>query len=126
MPVIKAVDISAGREALNPPNSRDPSIMAWGLNQVTAKQTPITFIQEPGSISAPAGAGGQERSRVMPIYRTARVPARSMVPLNTGKVSTRIPTPKKQARASETSKNMIMNAVCTAFFIVSRAAVFIK
>jgi len=45
-PIMKAADIPGGREALNPPSNRDPSIMAWGLNQVMAKQTPTTFKKE--------------------------------------------------------------------------------
>ncbi|CUU47569.1 protein of unknown function [Clostridium beijerinckii] len=45
-PNIKYFDISAGSEALNPPNNKDPSIIAWGLSHVTAKQEIAILINE--------------------------------------------------------------------------------
>jgi len=110
-PMMKAVDMLGGSVALNPPSNSDPSIMACGLNQAMAKQIPTTSNRDLLSASRSLDICGRERIRVIPMYMTNRLPDKRIIPLNTGKVSTKTPTPKKQAKASDMSKNIIMNAI---------------
>lgn len=42
-PRIKSMAFSVGKDARKAPKRRDPSIQAWGLNQVTTHAVPITF-----------------------------------------------------------------------------------
>jgi len=111
---------------LNPPNKSEPSIIAWGLNHVIAKQTPIVFRRELLFKPMPFDIWGWERIIVKPIKITSKLPAKTISPFNTGKVLIRIPTPKKQASAREISKIVIINVTARVLFVFSRAAVFIK
>ena len=45
-PNIKYLDIWTGIEAWYPPNNKEPSITAWGFNQVTIKQVIIILTIE--------------------------------------------------------------------------------
>lgn len=45
-PNIKYFDIEKGSDVRNPPNNKDPSIIAWGLSHVTAKLVTIDFIKD--------------------------------------------------------------------------------
>lgn len=61
----------------------------------------------------------------MPINITIRLPIASTPFLSHGSASISAPTPKKHARLSDMSKNVIISAVRNAFFLGCVTAVFI-
>ena len=87
-----------------------PSMMAWGLNQVTT-QAVVTTLAQGTSTSAAVSSGPLSRSRPIPIQITIPLPTKRTAMRSHSKRCMMAPIPKKQAKASVTSKKMTMRAV---------------
>ena len=93
-----------------------PSMRAWGLHQVTTKAVEAVLARLVGRGPSASCSGGCSlvRSKPMPMASTMTLPTRRTTIPTAGKASIIAPTPKKQARAKETSKNTTTRAVSRA------------
>ena len=110
--------------ALEAPRSRVPSISACGLNHVTMHAVVKTFAM---GISTSVESSNFVLERIMenPIYITTSEPIPMTVSSSHLDVLMMAPAPKKHATDSVISKNIIINAVMYALFLLCVSEVFI-
>ena len=109
-PPTKKKSVPSGRVALNAPSIIDPSIKAWGLNQVTTQAVVTTFaigIFTSVLVSRVSFA----RTSPWPIHITIILPINRIAIYSHGDALMTAPIPKKQANPKVTSKNITIKAV---------------
>ena len=112
-PKIKGKDWEAGRVTWKAPSIMVPSMIAWGLNQVTTKAEEIVFCIE--SAEPPSDSSVTlDLSRQIPMYMTIRLPPKRTAICSHGYSCMTSPIPKKQDRDKVASKKITINAVSRA------------
>ena len=124
-PLMNLSPSAAGSVALKAPSIMVPSMMAWGLNQVTTQAVEMTFNIGTLTSFEDSRVSSFERSSEIPIHMTIRLPMSSTAISISCDFSMIAPMPKKHARASVTSKKITMKAVANDRLLVCVRAVLI-
>src|SRR6056297_933424 len=109
-PKMKYRAVLGGSEAWKPPKSKEPSIIAWGLSQVTTKQVKNICNKELLLLSIVFSISPASLINLNPIKITKIEPTNKMVLFREGTFLSKRPIPKKQANAKRISKMIVKPA----------------